>query len=364
MVESQPDRTDDELPPPTPWSWLRGFGKCLLVWPLLCLAGIGELYDSFDEIEWDALAAAALIPAALGLVLIGIERFLSRAIGDRVASLGQPVPNMLRDISNVCFTCVVFVVIILVVEGTDGVPPSPQALDVLRMGLGVGVALRAACWLLYGPARHDSLGGQWAPPPLLLRWLGYLTLIPTLLILLVTITNISWGWDRVTHGELAALLLVQLVGQRSAMARRAGTWARTPWEAAIRRYSLYAPWLVAATTIFFGTGAVTLLVLVFDPEFLRDNTIISLVILLPVGLFGVVGTVIFLRPRLPPVVGNLISFWRLHRRSSEIKGWTLIEPSGQAPRVAIRLAGAGASEVWVSNPSTQMLAYLSAQWPS
>ena len=78
------------------WAWLRGFAWFLLAWPLLSLYAVKE----FKASEWEAIVIAVFGPAAIGLVLLGVESALTRAFVRRGGAMAQAVPNTLRDVAN------------------------------------------------------------------------------------------------------------------------------------------------------------------------------------------------------------------------------------------------------------------------
>ncbi len=363
-----------DLPPsdpettPTPWSWLRPFGGFLLLWPLFGLLALEEMGDE----DWSTLAAAILGPAALGVILLAIERVLSKGIGTQVAALGQPVPTLLRDLSNVAFTCAVLVVVdMLLVSLFEDASPARMAqrwhiaVELIALGASVGVVLRGLSRLITGPARRDTLGLEWAPAPGTVRLLGYLTLVPMLLVLTVMLDYLLQGRPYITHGEFALLLGFQLLGQRSAMARPAGAWARTAWEAELRRYSLLGPWWLGGALLLFGSGLLMLALpfLGSDPRESLGEWIVSIVVLAPLGVLCLVLTVHLVRRHLAAEWGNFLGVLRLRRRAADIVSWTLIASPKQSAKVVVRLDGDPPAEVWLADPPDYVLAYLEARWP-
>ena len=369
LAELPPLPLDEARATPPPWAWLRPFGGFLLLWPLFALVAIDEIAE---EAEWETFVVAALGPALVGLVLVAVEWLLTRAVGDRLGALGQPVPTCVRDVSNLCLTIAVLVVIAMgLLTALENRSPAwfvvawRAAADLIALGLGVGVALRGVSRILAGPNRHQTLGESLGSAPMAVRALGYLTLVPMLLVVTVMIDYMLHGTPYVTHGELGVLLLILLIGLRSAMARAPGTWARNPWEAELRRLSLWAPWRVAGLALGLGFGGlmVALPWLSADEEMTATARVLTYALLLPLGLFCLAATVHIVRRFGPGMAGNWLAVWRLSRRSSVVRGWKLIPDRGHGRTLAIRLAGPDPHDVWLADPSDPIVAYLEAHHP-
>ena len=175
----------------TPWGWLRGFAWFLVAWPAMSLLAAKEL----QGFEWEMILLATLGPAGIGLVLLGLERGLTRVLG-KAASRRQPVPSTLRDVSNLGITMAVLMGIDIVLVSVFEDPglfaradldPGPMTARILTGCFGVAVVFRLAHRLVHGPSRVTDLGEAFGTASGLLRLLGYLALIPTLFVCMVMI---------------------------------------------------------------------------------------------------------------------------------------------------------------------------------
>src|SRR5690606_12155748 len=127
----------------TAWGWLRGFAYFLLAWPLFSLLAL----DQFDLDDWQSIVLAVFGPAAIGLVLLGLERGLTRLLGGR-SKRRQPVPSTLRDLSNLGLAMAILLVIdVAIVTIADdeqivtGGDPQTAKFALMMLGICVGVTL-------------------------------------------------------------------------------------------------------------------------------------------------------------------------------------------------------------------------------
>jgi hypothetical protein len=179
----------------TPWGWLRGFAYFLLAWPLLALlAG-----DYLDGRDWGTLAVAILGPPAIGGVLLCIERFLTVAFGAELRTAPQPVPSVFRDVSNCGMAYAILMtidVVIVTVDHDDGLfgreelAAGRNVLQLLALFCGTFLGLRLLHRAVHGPPRLTDLGPAWDASPSMIRFGGYLALIPMLLA-----CRRCCGWD-------------------------------------------------------------------------------------------------------------------------------------------------------------------------
>jgi len=276
----------------TPWGWLSGLAWFLLAWPLLSLLAL----DQLDLAEWDSILAAMLGPAAVGLVLLGVERLLTRTFGAAAAAARQPRPSTLRDLSNVGLCLAILlganVALVSVFEdeslfAREGSNAGPIAGYLLGACFGAAVVFRLLHRWIHGPARKLDMGEGWDAAPNVMRLFGYLTLIPTLFVCTVMIDYTLR--ERPDFGVTAWVVLpgVLLLGLRSAMARSPRYWAKSPWEAWLRQESLALPWWVVGLVL----GVATSVLFVATPfamgadEITLAGRIIVGVLLGPIGLF-------------------------------------------------------------------------------
>jgi hypothetical protein len=334
---------DDERDTRAPaWAWLRGFAYFLLAWPLLSLLAL----DEFELDDWQAILAAMLGPAAVGLVLLAIDWLLSRLFARR-AKLAQTPPSTLRDLSNlglcVAILTIVDVAIVTLVDGEqifggEGSDAATIALLLAAAGGGTAMVFRGLHRLAKGPARVVDLGEGWDRAPQLLRLFGYLTLIPTLLVGTVMIDYEIHQRSEFGPAAFVAIPILLWLGLRSAMARAPRWWARSPWEAWIRGTSLALPWWTIASVFGLGLGVVFLLLptgLIDGDDMTRGGRIAAGVVGIPLGLIVLFGVGMTLVKGLPAMVRE----WRvarlLARRPEALLSWTR---KAETPELLLRLA--------------------------
>lgn len=310
----------------TPWSWLRGFAWFLLAWPLLSLLAL----DHMDFDEWDTILIATLGPAAIGLVLLGIERALTWLFGPTARARPQSVPGILRDLSNLALTLAILLGLdlgIVALFAHESLFARAEldaawiAAKISAVCLGAALALRGLHRVVHGPARRVDLGPGWDAAPMMLRLLGYLTLIPTLLVCIVMIDHALRG--KSDFGLLAWVVLpaILCLGQRSAMARSPRYWARNPWEAWLRKLSLELPWWIIAVALGVGAGALFVLLPIGDDSMSMLGRIVAGVLLVPLGLLIWAGVGVTLIYGVPAMIGRWRAAWMLARAPERLAGW-------------------------------------------
>lgn len=277
----------------TPWGWLGGFAWFLLAWPLLSLLAL----DQLDFADWGSILAATLGPAAVGLVLLGVERGLDRLLGARMARAAQAVPSVLRDLSNVGLGLAILLTVnvgLVVAFEDDGLGrlaaagAGRVAVIILAASLGAALVLRGLHRWRHGPARRVDLGEGWDAAPKVMRLFGYLVLIPTLLVCTVMIDYTLRSKPDFGVAAWVGLPLVLFVGLRSAMARSPRHWARSPWDAWLRQQSLAWPWWLLALV----TAVATALLFVLAPFLMPDDEITMVGRILVGVLLGPIGLLI------------------------------------------------------------------------
>lgn len=316
------------------WAWLRGFAWFLLAWPLLSLMAL----DQFDFSEWEAIVAAILGPAAIGLVLLGLEAGLTRAFGRRAAA-AQAVPNTLRDVANVGITLAILLVIdVALVTIADDDPmikggdprAATVAVTLLVAFCATAIVFRGAARLLYGRPRVADLGEGWDRAPNVTRLLGYLTLIPMLLVCTVMIDYELHGKSFGTTAWVALPLLLWL-GLRSAMARAPRWWAKNPWEAWLRKTSLALPWWLIALALALGFVALCLLIPfgVIDETMTTRGRIVGGIVMVPLGLVVLGGAGLTLWRFVPSLLREWGAARRLARGGEAVAQWATTSTPGQ-----------------------------------
>lgn len=332
-----PRRMLDERDTRAPaWAWLRGFAWFLLAWPLLSLLAL----DRFDFSEWEAIVIAVLGPPAIGLVLLAIDAALTRLFGRRAAAAAQPVPDTLRDVSNLGIAMAILLVVdVLLVTFFDDDPmikggdprAATLAVTLLAIFSATAIVFRGASRLLRGRPRVVDLGPGWDRAPNLLRFLGYLTLIPMLLVCTVMIDyelHQKPGFELAAWIALPALLWL---GLRSATARAPRWWAKNPWEAWQRRVSLALPWWIAGVALALGFAALCLLMPfgLVDPTITTRGKIVAGIVMGPLGLIVLGGAAMMLWRGVP----NLLREWRiarlLARQPDRLAAWSTTSTAGQ-----------------------------------
>jgi len=321
----------------TPWGWLRGFAWFLVAWPLLSLMAL----DEFGDEDWGTILVAVLGPAAIGLFLLAVDWVLSKTLGKRMAARGQAPPNIFRDISNTALTYLVLLGIgtfIGLLDDPDAMSDRTfvrQALLVLGVSGGISVAFRALGVWVHGKPRFVDQGAAWDADPDLMRFLGYLFLIP---MLLVSTVMLSYALDPKGDDEfgLTAWLILPVVlmlALRSAQARAPRYWARTPWEAWLRGVSLSAPWWTVAVLLMVGFTAITI-ILPFNPDKSMSTTgqILTGVILTPLGLFTGFVVVMALCKSLPAWFRCIVASRALKRDPDQLASWQAKRVQGQKGR--------------------------------
>ncbi|HEY8376540.1 MAG TPA: hypothetical protein VIK91_08630, partial [Nannocystis sp.] len=291
------------------WGWLRGFGWFLLGWPLLSLYAVKEL----NKNDWESVVAGVFGPAAIGLVLLGVEAGLTRLFARRTGTTAQAVPSTLRDVANLAIALAILLVIdVGLVTLFDDDPMlrggDPRAANLagtmLAICAAVAIVFRGAARLVYGRARVVDMGEGWERAPVVMRFLGYLTLVPMLLVCTVMIDYTLHG--KPDFGTTAWIVLPALLwlGLRSAMARAPRWWAHHPWEAWQRAISLALPWWLAALAAALGFVALCVLLPagVIDATLTTRGRIAGWIVLGPLGLGVLVMTAQMLRRNVPALV--------------------------------------------------------------
>jgi hypothetical protein len=289
---------------------------------------------------------AVLVPAGIGLVLLGVERGLTLVFGRRAAR-AQPVPSTLRDISNLGLAMAILLVIDValvtifddeqIVSGGD--PETAKfAIVLLAICGGVMLLFRGLHRAIHGPDRVADLGEGWDRAPTTMRLFGYLTLIP---ILLVCTVMIDYTLHRRPEFGLIAWICMPAMlwlGLRSAMARAPRYWARNPWEVWLRHNSLALPWWIIAAVFGLALGVIFLLLptgLIDGEGMTLGGRITAGIVGIPLGgivLFGVGVTAI---KGFPKMLREWRAAWLLARRPEALVGWAL-QPDSSV--VLLRLA--------------------------
>lgn len=321
---------DDERDSRAPaWAWLRGFAYFLLAWPLLSLLAL----DQFELYEWQAILAAMLGPAAVGLVLLAIDWLLSRLFARR-SKLAQTLPSTLRDLSNlglcVAILTIVDVAIVTLVDGEQifgGEDSEPATIALLLAASGGGTAMlfRGLHRMVKGPARVVDLGDGWDRAPQLLRLFGYLTLIPTFLLGTVMIDYAIHQRSEFGPAAWITVPILLWLGLRSAMARAPRYWARSPWEAWIRQTSLALPWWTIMLLFALALGVVFLLLptgLIDGDDMTTAGRITAGVIGIPLGLIVLYGAGMTLVKGLPAMIREGRVAMLLVRHPEALRSWT------------------------------------------
>ena len=258
----------------TPWTWLKGFGYFLILWPLLCFGFAGQ---DLNRAEDDGSFLVVVIgPALLGGLLLILELLLSRFFGQLVQTLPRPIPNSIRDLSN-CFCSLLILGLVLVAGFLAGGGSPAELGDIFPSLLGLTIltlGLRLLSRLLYGPARLETLGKAWLERVLLARILGYMGLVPLLILIPVWLLDIAVEDFRL-YEELLLLFFFWLC-LRGAMASPAGLWAKLPWEYEVRRLSLQLPWLLLVLVLLWGFAGLLLSSLFVDAGSAEGGTNIVL----------------------------------------------------------------------------------------
>jgi hypothetical protein len=344
------------------WTWLRGFAYFLIAWPLMSLLAL----DQLDLSDWESVVLAVFGPAAIGVVLLGIERGLTWLNRKRLKRR-QPVPSTLRDLSNLGLALAILLVIdvglVTVFDDeqivTGGDPETAQfAIFTLAICGGAAMIFRVLHRLVHGPERIVDLGEGWDRAPNTLRLFGHMTLIPTLLVCTVMI---DYTLHRRPEFGLAAWISLPALlwlGLRSAMARAPRWWARNPWEAWIRSSSLALPWWLIGVALGLGLGVLFLLLPtgMIDGENMTTGARIAAgVVGIPLGLIVLGGVGLTLYKGVP----SMLRQWRvaslLKRRPNELVGWT---PRPESTEVLLRLRDGREVAFDMGEETSPLLVYL------
>lgn len=337
----------------TPWGWLRGFAWFLLAWPLFGLLALGEM----EDFDWDSILIATLAPAAIGGVLLLIDHVLTKFFGVVAASSGQAVPGLLRDLSNLGLAMAILmginVALVLSFEENNlftrpEYDAGPIAAYVLAACFGTTFVFRALHRLARGPARHEDLGEGWDQAPTMLRFFGYLALIPTLLVCTVMIDYTLRSKPDFGLTAWIVLPAILWLGLRSAMARSPRYWARNPWEAWLRAQSLALPWWIIGFVIGLGTCVLMTIAWFAMPEgeITFAGRIIVGILLGPIGLMGLYGVGAVLWEQVPRLIRRWRACRRLLRDPTALHHWEIREAPavGKSPptlEVWLRLRDGG-----------------------
>ena len=347
-TESGSPDVDTDAESRSPWRWLGRFGKFLLFWPVLSLSFGGEVIGE-ESTALDDFLLMAFVPALVGGVLIGVDWFLTRTLGHVVAKRGHPVPSVLRDCSNVCLTLVVLTlpgVVFLVIDGAH-TAADVEAATFLALIQAGALGFRLLSRLSHGPNRQTGLGGRWNQAPTILRWLGYGALIPLFIVVVVMLVDPTF-----TLGQSCVLLYFFWMALRSAMARAPGVWAAQPWEATLRRFSLWFPWVATVALLFLAFGTLG----VAFPFLYNDGGAMAVagwVVMFPLGILSFWFTFVALW-RLGQIhLPRLRVSWALNRRPSDLKSW-ILERDGT---LALSLWSRAAAGRW-KHPAPELVAYL------
>jgi hypothetical protein len=335
---------DDERDKRAPaWAWLRGFAYFLLAWPVLSLLAL----DQFDLDEWQSILIAMLGPAAVGLVLLAIDWLLGRLFA-RKGKLAQNPPSTLRDFSNlglcVAILTIVDVAIVTLVDGEqifggEDTEAFDIALLLAASGGGTAMVFRGLHRVVKGPARVVDLGEGWDRAPQMLRLFGYLTLIPTLLVGTVMIDYAMHQRDEFGPAAWICIPILLWLGLRSAMARAPRWWARSPWEAWLRRNSLALPWWVITLIFALGLGVLFLLLptgLIDGEGMTRGGRIAAGVVGIPLGAIVLFGAGMTVVKGLPAMIREWRAAWLLSRKPEALRSW--LRPKPDSTELILKLA--------------------------
>lgn len=362
----------------TPWGWLRGFGWFLVLWPVLATMGL----DEFADEDLSTIVLVMFGPAAIGVVLLAVDALLTLVLAKRLAAMPQHRPSVYRDISNTALT---FATLLLLALGlgalSDGGPlfESQAVAWACARVLGVSAAIAVVFrWMHYwrrGRATVVDLGPGWNEAPQVIRWLGYLTLVPMLLVTMVMIADTIDVADTASAASpdsefsltaWATLPWFLWLGQRSAMATAPRAWAKTPWDALLRQSSLELPWWLLALALGIGFTLLTcLLPFNLDGSMSVTGQVLSGLFLTPMGLLVAFAIYALLGVNVAPWLRR----WRvcsvLALRPQDLAHWEVVVPpalDGVEPRRLLRVATqAGATADFELGDDAARLASL-ADW--
>ena len=245
----------------TPWDWLKGFGYSLLCWPILCVSF--ALEDLYTQPDWDLIIFVVLGPAILGVILLIIELTLTRVFKERLYTSAIPVPNALRDLAN-CFWTLLAVLMFSVFgflttavyfgEGVSLKGARPLVITLLIF-TGGALGFRLLARWIYGAPRRSSLGATWREKSSLPRVLGYLGMIPLLILIPVVLIDVLEDPYTLIKLHFMLFMFYLWLCLRGVMTYPAGAWASTPWEYELRLWSLGMPWALTTSASIFGFGA-------------------------------------------------------------------------------------------------------------
>ncbi|MHC5019075.1 MAG: hypothetical protein ACYTGX_02965 [Planctomycetota bacterium] len=317
----------------TPWGWLRGFAAFLLLWPVLSLLA----FDYFEDFDWTTLLIGIFGPPTVGLVLLGVERFLTAAFGAEVRASPRPVPSIWRDAGNLAFLFAVLmlidIVLITIFEREHPFARTDRDMlgnctRLLALFCGTALGSRLLARWLDGPRRLTDLGPGWDATPTMIRFGGYLALIPLLLVDTVMIDEAMSG-KPVDFGLRAWIVLPLLtwLGLRSAMARSPRYWARNPWEALLRRRSLALPWILGCAGAALALGIVFVLlglgVVGEDEDIGFWGNLCATIITVPIGLLLIAGAVLPLASEAREWIHGTRALLRLRRDPGLVASWSV-----------------------------------------
>ncbi|HLT39470.1 MAG TPA: hypothetical protein VK034_24470, partial [Enhygromyxa sp.] len=171
------------------------------------------------------------------------------------------------------------------------------------------------------------------------RLLGYLTLIPMLLVCTVMIDYTLHGRPDFGLAAWIGLPALLWLGLRSAMAQAPRWWARNPWQAWIRQSSLALPWWTIAAVFGLALGVVFLLLptgLIDGDDLTTGGRIAAGVVGIPLGLIVLFGVGMTLWKGLPAMVRGARAARLLDRKPGELVSWVPPKPELSEVRVRLR----------------------------
>ena len=154
-----------------------------------------------------------------------------------------------------------------------------------------------------------------------------------------------------------ALPALLWLGLRSATARAPRWWARTPWEAWLRRASLALPWWLVALAFALGFAALCFLIPfgVVDGDINLRARIIGGVVMIPLGLVVLAGAWAACT-QIPNLLRAGRAAWRLARGADAVRAWKLASPG----QVVLDLRSGGAALLEFGPDAPALAAWLEA----
>ncbi len=348
------------------WRIIEGLAYLCLSWPLIGLILMDVGHTSLND-GWWVVVAQVMGPACLGVLLMMVH-LLSRYVGSSERVLRwRMVPSLSRDFSNLSLIMVVLVLLdVVLVVGLEDRSEwwldayGQRALSLCAVVWTMGAMFRTLARLIHGPPRsrvllHEETVVSWGH-----RGLGFAVFIPSVCIAFLMVDYELRGSSAMNGTEWTGLLVLMMLGFRSATATRGDLWAQSPWEIQIRRASLITPWrmalsaCIAGVGIFFAGGPY-----LFDYEGINVVMVgLYYILLMPTGVALCILVLVSAYRVGVPMFHRQVLYRQLSKGHLEVRTWSVKEEEGNEATTSLELHLSSDTRVLIPSPFEHITRFL------